>query len=285
MKKLYNPLPTGGAPLFTETVNTTEVELWAAIEGMLKHLDPTLSYPDTYQAAPTTNYVSTGIIVSGGDVTDNTTDWDLAAGVAYFPVAGRFARFAAEATIDNADYVMITLDSPTTTQKTFFDAANKNYWVEYAASVATLTPPAAEPVVEYVCVRKVEVLENYSRMGHPTFGNMINQLNEMVGPGELTVITPVNGWTSSFPATHAVKMGRLVQIAIFAQSAASATTDVFVNALPSKFQPTLDVVGHAVGQTSGTIYPVIVSGANITIVGGFGQTETSIDGQIDFLDI
>jgi len=283
MKKLYNPLATGGAPVFTETVNNTEVELWAALEGMLKHLDPTEFYPDTYQAAPTTNYVSTGIIVSGGDVTDNTTDWDLAAGVAYFPVAGRFARFAAEATIDNADYAMITLDSPVTTQKTFFDAANKDYFVEYLASVATLTPPAAEPVVEYVCVRKAKIMETFSYMGHPTFGNILSQITNLIGAGEDSVLTPAGNWTGS--GSYAINLGKFTEIHLLANSAASAITDVFCSTLPSKFQPVYDVVGHAIG-TTGAIYPVhIDTSGNINIIGGSGQAETNITGQVLFLRV
>ena len=285
MKKLYNPLPTGGAPVFTETLNDLESELWTGVQAIFNTLDPTDMYPDAWRLAPSTYYVSTGIVVSGGEVTDNTTDWDMAAGIAYFPVTGKFARFAAEATIDNADHAMITLDSPAVTQKTFFDASNKNYYEEYTASVATLTPPAAEPVVEYVCMRKSREAASLCRMGHPTFGNIIFQLANFVGPGVFTVLTPTNGWTGT--SSYANNYGQFTKITLSAETAISAGTDVFCSTLPSKYQPALTpVIGHVIGSTSGTIYPVhIDTGGNITIIGGSGQTETYIQGNILFLNV
>jgi len=285
MKKLYNPLPTGGAPVHTETLNTTELEIYAALEGILSKLDPALAYPIKYQAAPSTNYVSTGIIVSGGGVTDNTTDWDLAAGIAYFPVAGRFARFAAEATIDNADYAMITLDSPAVTQKTFFDAANKNYYEEYAASVATLTPPAAEPVVEYVCVRKASYMEG-TDMGHPTFGNIIGNLNAFVIAEEPTAMTPTSPWTNPSSFSTYRKIGERVHLNIAAGNSAAAGADVFAT-LPAAYRSYTENpgVGVAYGETTNNLYPVIVDPAtgNISIVGASGITESKIRANFSFL--
>jgi hypothetical protein len=76
-----------------------------------------------------------------------------------------------------------------------------------------------------------------------------------------------------------------VQITIVAQSASSATDDNFTT-IPAGYRPNVAMIGHAIGTTSGTVYPVhIDSSGNLDIIGAAGQTEALVQGQIDFLDI
>ena len=91
MKKLVNPLSTGGAPLYsTETFSEILTkEVWDALEGLFKSLTPSKYNP---------TFVTTdNVVISGGEITDlGGGNFDVAAGIAYFKSAGGIiARFPA----------------------------------------------------------------------------------------------------------------------------------------------------------------------------------------------
>ena len=197
MKKLYDPLDTGGAPVFTETLNDIiQTEVWDALEGILSSVD--IRYAQASTGFGTGPADSLGLVVSGGAITDNGATWDLAAGVAYFPVNKIFARFPATAGIASANGALIEIDgSATTLQKEFFDGANKNYSVEY---VATVNETVIPPVPSVGAIEYAQVLpkgtgsfpNNYTAF--PSLGNILKSMGEIAHDGALTSLTPANGW-------------------------------------------------------------------------------------------
>lgn len=284
MKKLYNPLPAGGAPLYTETLDDAlQVEIWDALEGILSDVDPELAYPKAVRdfGAP----LQGGFIINGGAVTDNTTTWDIADGIVYFVGTKQFARFIGQTGILPTEVALIQLDSPVVTQKTFFDATLKNYYETYTASVtkqstATLVPAGA------IVVRQLEALGNLPNtlMGHPTFGNFLNEINIWTLDNGKQTITPLNAWIDG--GCFYRKLGGTVHVGLAVTNSAGATNDI-VFQLPADYRPAVaeTATGIAVATTSGNSYPItVVSTGDVSIVGASGQAEGGIYAQFSFLE-
>ncbi len=132
MKKLVNPLSTGGAPIYgTETFSEILTqEVWDSMEAMFESLTPS-----AYHASVTTD----NMVLSGGEITDVGGGlFNVAAGIAYFKSAGGIiARFPALASVNpTVSTIYINLEAPVTEQKTFFDATPKDYAITHSAVVA-----------------------------------------------------------------------------------------------------------------------------------------------------
>ena len=288
MKKLYNPLPAGGAPLYTETLDEAlQLELWDVIEGILSDVDPHTGYPELWQATPTIFNLTNGFIVGGGDVTDNTTTWDIADGVVYFPATKQFARFTGQTGILASEIAVIQLDAPVVTQKTFFDATLKNYYETYTASVSKILSTSTAPS-DAVVVRKDAELIGYENilMGHPTFGNFLNQINKWVVDNGKQTVTILNSWIDG--GCFYRKMGGVVHVGINVTGAVGATNDtIFTLPASGNYRPAAAEVatGIAVSTVSGNFYPVTVdSSGNVSIVGAAGTAETILLAQFSFLE-
>jgi hypothetical protein len=289
MKKLYNPLPAGGAPLYTETLDDAlQLEIWDAIEGILSDVDPHDGYPFALRNTPTLGKVTNGFLISGGAVTDNGATWDIADGIVYFPATKQFARFAGITGVVTAtEVVIIQLDAPVVTQKTFFDATLKNYYETYTATASVhiaTNPTPSDAVVVY----KDEVLGGFPNtlMGHPTFGNHINQINKWtVDNGKQTVII-LNSWTDG--GCFYRKMGGVVHVGINVGNSVGATNDiVFTLPATGNYRPAATEIatGIAVATVSGNSYPVTVnSNGDVAIVGASTQPEGPIFAQFSFLE-
>ena len=132
MKKLVNPLSTGGAPIYgTETFSEILTqEVWDGIEATFGSLTPSIYHTDV---------TTDNMVLSGGEITDVGGGlFDVAAGIAYFKSAGGIiARFPALASVNpTVSTIYINLSAPVTEQKTFFDATPKDYAITHSAVVA-----------------------------------------------------------------------------------------------------------------------------------------------------
>jgi len=286
MKKLYDPLPAGGAPVFTETLNDIiQTEVWDVLEGILSSVD--IRYAQASTGFGTGSADSLGLIISGGEITDNGATWDLAAGIAYFPVNKVFARFPATTGIASANGALIEIDgSTTTTQKEFFDGANKNYSIEYAATVneTTIPPTPSVGAIEYAQVFPKgtgSFPNNY--VAFPSLGNILKSMGEIAHDGDLLSLTPANGWGLSTAGEYR-KVGGQVFIEIHG-APGSATTDVCAQ-IPSGYRPRVSAYSAFMGSTSNTLYPAYVNSStgDIYIVGGQGSGETLITGNFTYLE-
>jgi len=286
MKKLYDPLPAGGAPIFTEALNDViQGELWDVLEAMLSSVNILNAYPLAQQDDPAAGGLfprSTGLIISGGDVTDNTTDWDMAAGIAILPASKKIVRFPALAGIGNTSHVVISEDTAVTTQKTFFDGSSKNYYEDVPGKSVENDSPTPS---EFVSVQKNESAGGNSFMGHPTIGNYFKSLAySCFDGGEIQMTGLSSSWTS---AGYYRRIGDIVHIELRATGATAATADaIYTFPAPGtreNYRPARNIKAIAIG-TTGTIYPVtiIASTGIMSIVGGSSSTETQIDAQIQY---
>ena len=131
MKKFIDTVPSGGAPILAQELvsDVLTKETWTAIEGILGSLK-----------ASRYGYDNDNILLSGGLTTANASNWDITAGVAYFPEAGGIiAEFPAVTNVAGPDFY-VELLSATIEQKTFFDAVDKDYTETYTAQIVTTEP-------------------------------------------------------------------------------------------------------------------------------------------------
>lgn len=287
MKKLYDPLPVGGAPLFTETLNDViQAELWDALEAMLSSVNILNAFPLVIQDDPAAGGLfpkSTGFIISGGDVTDNGGSWDMDAGVAILPVSKKIVRFPALTTINNVHHVVISEDTSVVTQKEFFDGATKNYYEEISG--VSVADAATGGLTEWVSVQKSESAGGQSYMGWPTIGNYFKTLAySCFDGGDIQMTGLSSSWTAG---GYYRRVGDLVHIDLRATGATPASADaIFTMPAPGtreNYRPARDIKAIAIG-TTGTIYPVTIIAATgvVSIVGGSASTETQIDAQIQY---
>jgi hypothetical protein len=289
MKKLYDPLPAGGAPVFTETLNEViQGEIWKALEGVLSTLDITTLYPLNYQQDPGSSgfEIGTGIIVAGGDFTDGGTGYTIAAGIAYFPQTKLFAEFTETVVTGTGNNIYISPGTASNTTKTFFDGSSKNYYTtQDCDKVVSGVTGATSGLSEWVRIEYAEEIGGKSLMGHPYLGNVFKMLALSTLDSSQIALTMNDNWTGS---TSYRRVGRIGHLHIDATNSASATVDT-IGTLPSTglehYRPLYNIVGFARGATSGTLYDVTINATSgdIVIVGASGVTETSIDGEITFM--
>jgi len=127
MKKVVNPLPTGGAPIFgTELIaEVVSQETWDAVESILRGVDWG-KFRNKLNGVNNPNLVLSGGVITTGNVT---------AGIAYFPNVdnGVIARFPSSATISGA--FNIHLEAELIEQKPFFDGPNKDYFTTRTCTI------------------------------------------------------------------------------------------------------------------------------------------------------
>ncbi len=117
MRKLNNPMPSGGAPFTNEDLNDVfQGEIWAAMQAMLSQYDSDAE----------------GVIVSGCVVTPNASNFDMTAGIVY--LNGEFMRVDAVTNQTFTKYIKAS--TPTNVTRTFNDAASKTFILEKKAEVS-----------------------------------------------------------------------------------------------------------------------------------------------------
>lgn len=117
MRKLNNPMPSGGAPFTNEDLNDVfQGEIWAAMQAMLSQYDSD----------------SEGVIVSGCAVTPNASNFDMTAGIVY--LNGEFMRV--EAVTNQTFTKYIKASAAVNVARTFNDAASKTFIIEKKAEVS-----------------------------------------------------------------------------------------------------------------------------------------------------
>lgn len=150
MKKLINPIPSGGMPVFgTESLSEIlSVELWTAAEAMLGTL-----LPSKYSTLIGNN----NMVLIGGEPTSLGGGlFDISAGIAYFPdsltAPGAIAAFPAATGVNPGllGSLSIDLGAPITEQKTFADAGVKDYAITYSAVVDGAAAASTDRVVAII---------------------------------------------------------------------------------------------------------------------------------------
>jgi len=132
MKKIIDPLPAGGAPIFaTETVSEILTkEVWDAMESLFELLHGSLYLRGTTSGVG-------GIILSGCEVTPQGGNlYDVSAGILFHPTVG-IARYAGATGISTTLSIYLNPDTPVVEQKTFADAGVKDYSTTISTAVST----------------------------------------------------------------------------------------------------------------------------------------------------
>lgn len=136
MKKLNNPIPDGGFPLFGEDINELfQNEIWTVIEAMLG--------------------TEGNIIISGGQVT-NEADKSITEGICF--LGGEFYRFPAASGLGSEFYIS---PSPTSFEQRVFEDTNLKDFIEVKVAQITTTDPGGELI-------KVDFVNGVRRFGGVT---------------------------------------------------------------------------------------------------------------------
>ncbi len=121
MRKFFNPLPAGGAPLFNVEANgVLQTEFWDIIQDSMLALTSPIA----------------GMIVSGGLINDLGATFDIAAGICF--VDGEFCRFEAETGLTSPAY--ISKQTPVVEQIEFADTVDKDFISDTIALVTQANP-------------------------------------------------------------------------------------------------------------------------------------------------
>jgi hypothetical protein len=127
MRKLNNPMPSGGAPFTNEDLNDVfQTEVWAALQGLLSEY----------------NADAEGVIVSGCVVTPNASNFDMTAGIVY--LNGEFMRVDA---VTNQTFTKYIKAAPVTNvARVFEDTVSKTFIVEKKAEVSATVDAGGQEI-------------------------------------------------------------------------------------------------------------------------------------------
>ena len=127
MRKLNNPMPSGGAPFTNEDLNDVfQTEVWAALQAMLSVYDADAE----------------GVIVSGCVVTPNAGNFDMTAGIVY--LNGEFMRVDAVTNQTFTKYIKAA--TPTNVARVFQDTISKTFIVERKAEVSATVDGSGQEI-------------------------------------------------------------------------------------------------------------------------------------------
>ena len=152
MRKFFDPMPAGGAPIYTQELNDAlSKQMYLTIESLMNALTDVIS----------------GIIVSGGSITDaGGGTYNIGAGIAFFVsgTGGEFREFPAATGLTLPFYINQVAD--VVEQIEFADAATKDFIVvknaivEQTASGSTIAisdPEADHLYVETFIINSFEL--------------------------------------------------------------------------------------------------------------------------------
>ncbi len=127
MRKLNNPMPSGGAPFSNEDLNDVfQTEVWAAMQGLLSEY----------------NADAEGVIVSGCVVSPNASNFDMTAGIVY--LNGEFMRVDA---VTNQTFTKYIKAAPVTNvARVFEDTVSKTFIVEKKAEVSATVDAGGQEI-------------------------------------------------------------------------------------------------------------------------------------------
>ena len=127
MRKLNNPMPSGGAPFTNEDLSDVfQTEIWAALQAMLSVYDADAE----------------GVIVSGCVVTPNAGNFDMTAGIVY--LNGEFMRVDAVTNQTFTKYIKAT--PVTNVARVFQDTISKTFIVERKAEVSATVDGSGQEI-------------------------------------------------------------------------------------------------------------------------------------------
>jgi hypothetical protein len=127
MRKLNNPMPSGGAPFTNEDFSDVfQTEIWAALQGLLSQYDADAE----------------GVIVSGCVVTPNVGNFDMTAGIVY--LNGEFMRVDAVTNQTFTKYIKAS--AVTNVSRVFNDAASKTFIIEKKAEVSATVDAGGQEI-------------------------------------------------------------------------------------------------------------------------------------------
>lgn len=183
MRKLNNPMPSGGAPFSNEDLNDVfQTEVWAAMQGLLSEY----------------NADAEGVIVSGCVVSPNASNFDMTAGIVY--LNGEFMRVDA---VTNQTFTKYIKAAPVTNvARVFEDTVSKTFIVEKKAEVsATVDAGGQEITISSIA------------------SSLPRRLNNLKTGGLLQKVINIGAWnmdsTLFVNISHGLTLSKIISVSVF----------------------------------------------------------------------